>query len=271
MNFYYLFGKPVGHSLSPQLHQIIYEAAGIQATYKKIQIEADQIPAVVQGMKALQIGGANITIPYKQSFFAEIDHLSDLARRLDSVNTLNLVDGQVYGYNTDYDGILFAFKRAGWQIKDKSVYILGSGGASMTMAYVALDQGAKSVTVVSRSGAKGVTAEADWKIIDYEELANRSGHILVNGTPVGMYPQVDQSPVGSEIIQQFDRLFDMTYNPRLTKFLVDGQAQAKEIMNGLEMLIGQAIKAVEIWEDREIDDQAVAVICQKVRELVYGD
>lgn len=266
MNFYLLFGNPVGHSFSPQLHSIIYEEANINASYKSRQLAPDQLEAAIDALKVLDIGGANVTIPYKKAFFQYIDELSDLARALNAVNTLKQVNGHIIGYNTDYDGIGFSFRVNGWNIQDKDVYILGTGGASLTVAYYLQNNGAKSVTIVTRDKHK--MHDDPFERIDYQDLETITGDILINGTPVGMHPHVDDSPVTPEIISHFDGLFDLTYNPAVTKFLSYGQMQNKQTMNGLDMLIGQAIKSVEIWEEIIINESTIERIRQRVKEVL---
>lgn len=266
MNFYLLFGHPVGHSFSPQLHKIIYEEANINASYRARQLEENQLKDAIAAMKVLDIGGANVTIPYKKQFFLYIDELSELATRLNAVNTLKLSDGQIKGYNTDYDGVGFSFEVNGWDIKDKTVYILGSGGASITAAHYIQDNHAASVTIVTRN--KNQPHDDPFNRIDYDDLANTKGDILINGTPIGMHPNVDASPVSPDVVQNFDYLFDMTYNPAITKFLSYGNDQNKQTINGLDMLIGQAIKSVEIWEEIIINDDAIKRIRTRVKEVL---
>lgn len=266
MNFYLLFGNPVGHSFSPQLHKIISEEANIDASYRSRQLEENQLEQAIEAMKVLDIDGANVTIPYKKSFFPYIDELSELATYLNAVNTLKLSEGKIKGYNTDYDGIGFTFKINGWDIKDKDIYILGSGGASLTAAYYIQNNQANSVTIVTRDKYQAHSDPFDR--IDYNDLVNIKGDILINGTPVGMHPNIETSPVTPEVVQNFDFLFDMTYNPAVTKFLSYGQKQDKQTINGLDMLIGQAIKSVEIWEETKISVQAIERIRKRVKEVL---
>ncbi len=267
MKFYGLFGKTLGHSISQQIHKKIYEVAGIDAAYKNFEIKEEQLPAALESLQILGIRGANITIPYKQDFIPLINKLSPLAERLHSVNTIKNVNGAFEGYNTDYAGIALTFELKNWQVKDKQAYILGSGGASLAIAHYLSDQGAQSVTIVSRSvGQKN----GPWKYIDYAELKKRSGDFLVNCTPIGMYPDVDASPVDETVIAQFNYLFDMTYNPAVTKFLGIGNSLGKDTVNGLDMLVGQAIRSVEIWEERTFTQDEVLSILNYFRENWNG-
>jgi len=263
MRFYGLFGNPLGHSISQQIHKKIYEQANLHAAYKNFEIEENELKAALEAMKLLDIQGSNITIPYKKKFIPFLDEISPLAERLQSVNTIKNNGGVFEGYNTDYDGIDLTFKNESWSVKGEKAFILGSGGASKAAAHYLRDQGAKSVSIVSRTPDKTNT---EWDFISYEELAQQPGHILVNSTPVGMHPNTDASPVGKDIIQHFDILFDLTYNPAETLFLHYGNELGKETANGLDMLVGQAIRSVEIWEDKKLDEQTVQDILAYFRK-----
>lgn len=267
MRFYGLFGNPLGHSISPLVHQKIYETADVSAAYKTFEIAEDQLNLALQAMQVLDIRGANVTIPYKESFIPLLDEISPLAERLNSVNTIKQSQGKLTGYNTDYDGIALTFDQRNWSVKDKKVVILGSGGASHAAAHYFNDQGALSVSIVSRSAHKQT---GQWHYLDYDELRLQSGDILVNCTPIGMYPNVDASPVGKEIIQSFELIFDMTYNPVETLLLKWANQLGKMHCNGLDMLVGQAIRSVEIWEERQFSTEEVSSILAYFRENWEG-
>ena len=249
MHFYGLFGRTLGHSISPQIHKKIYEVTGIEAAYKNFEIENTQLEEGLQAMKLLGIRGANVTIPYKEDFLPLMDAVSPLVEKLQSVNTIKNEKGTFIGYNTDYEGIAMTFDLMKWEVKDKKAYILGSGGASHAIAHYLKDQGAASVTIVSRMPSG---LQSEWEFIDYTELQNRAGDFIINCTPVGMYPHIDATPVDVDILSHFSYLFDMTYNPAETKFLKIGNQLGKETVNGLIMLVGQAMRSVEIWEDRKL-------------------
>ncbi len=267
MKFYGLFGKTLGHSISQQIHKKIYEVAGITAAYKNFEINEEQLPAALESLVILGIDGANITIPYKQDFIPLIEKLSPLAERLHAVNTIKNVNGAFEGHNTDYDGIALTFKLKDWDVKGKQTYILGSGGASLAIAHYFQDQGAESITIVSRSATEMM---GPFEYIDYNALKKRTGDFLVNCTPVGMYPNVTASPVDETVITNFSYLFDMTYNPTVTKFLEIGNNLGKDTVNGLDMLVGQAIRSVEIWEERDFTQQETLTILNYFRENWNG-
>lgn len=252
MNFYGLFGYPLGHSMSPMIHKIIYEKVGVEAAYKLFEVEEEYLAQAIESMKILDIRGANVTIPYKKEVMPLLDQISPKAEKLQAVNTIKNRAGILEGYNTDYDGVVRTFERHRWDVQNQLVYILGTGGASQAAAHALQDLGGQ-VTLVSRN----LQTTSIFPVIDYQALEEIKGNILVNTTPIGMPPNINQSPVSGHIISQFDIVFDATYDKVDNKLLKTARSMGKEYVNGLEMLVGQAIAAVEIWEDISIDDSVM--------------
>lgn len=254
MNFYGLFGKPVGHSISPQLHKKIYEEAEIEAAYKTFELAPQDLQSALDAMVLLDIGGCNVTIPYKKEFISLMDDISPLAQQLGSVNTIKQDKGKFYGYNTDYDGIERTFNLRNWQVKGKRAYIMGHGGAAEAVIQFLKNQAAQDIILVSRHPED---IASDLAVISYKELETVRGDILINTTPVGMSPNEGHSPVSQATVGKFNILFDLIYNPAETEFLRFGNALGKQTANGLDMLVGQAIKSVEIWEEMQIDAKKI--------------
>lgn len=262
MKFYGLFGNPLGHTISPAIHKKIYEMAGIEAAYKTYEIKENQLEAALESMKVLNIGGANVTSPFKKKFIPLLDYVSERTARLNSVNTIKNCNGAMEGYNTDYDGIEMTFQLRNWEIEEKDFFIMGTGGASHAMVYFLLDNKAKSITVVSRYPGE---YHPDYEIINYEDLTEKSGDYLINCTPVGVYPNINESPVEKEVVANFNRIFDMTYNPPESLLLQYGKELGRETANGMDMLVGQAIRSVEIWEEQVFDDALIENIIHYFR------
>lgn len=252
MEFYGLFGNPLGHSKSPEIHRIIYDQAGIDAAYKLMELEADDLEKGIEAVKILAVGGVNVTVPYKKQVIPYLDDISAKAKKLNAVNTIDNVKGRLIGHNTDYDGVLRTFQRHGWVLQDKKVFVLGSGGSSQAVCHCLQDQGAL-VTMVSRHPEQ----DGDFAMIDYDQLAQEGGDILVNATPVGMPPNIELSPVNEAVINRFDIIFDVIYGAEPNAFLKMADRLGKDYADGLEMLICQAVKAVEIWQGTHIDEGIV--------------
>ena len=233
MSGYGLIGEKLSHSFSPQIHAMLgsYD-------YRLIELSAQELPDF---MRAGALQGFNVTIPYKQAVIPYLSGLSDAARRIGSVNTvLRQPDGRLYGDNTDYYGFEKLLGDAA-QLKGKKALVLGSGGASKTVQAVLVDAGLAPVITVSRSGAD-----------NYANLdRHRDAALIVNATPLGMYPDVEASPLD---LAGFDRLalvLDLIYNPSRTCLLLAAQARGITCRNGLLMLAAQAQKASELFGRRQ--------------------
>lgn len=254
MKFYGLFGEKLTHSLSPDLHQLIYQKIGLDAAYKLFPFPPTQLQHAMDEIRALSINGVNVTIPYKEAVLPYLDEIDSFAEKLGAVNTIENVSGRLTGHNTDYSGFGLILDRRGWDVKNKTAVVLGSGGASKTVEAYLIDHGIKHLYIISRAPERFENTKRK-TYTNYEEAGTLAGDFLINTTPVGMYPNVNGTPISKTIIQRFDYLIDLIYNPGETTFLRLGREQNKQTANGLDMLIGQAVRAVEIWEKCSIDEQ----------------
>lgn len=230
-----LLGRKLGHSLSPQIHAHLCEY-----DYKLYPTEPENLD-VFFADKSLK--GFNVTIPYKIEAFNRCDKRSETAEKVGSVNTvIRRADGTLYGDNTDYFGFLYMAKKCGCDFKDKKVLILGSGGASLTVQHVARDEGAKEIVVVSRSGEN-----------NYSNISRHSdADIIVNTTPVGMYPNNGEKLINLSEFKNCRKALDLIYNPARTVFLLDAEKLGIDCINGLYMLVAQALRAAEIFTGKSI-------------------
>ena len=254
MKFYGLFGESLVHSHSPSLHKMIYQKIELNAAYKLFEFPQAQLKEAIDGVRALSIKGVNVTIPYKEIVIPFLDEISPLAKKLGAVNTIENVQGKLIGHNTDYDGFGLIFSRRNWDVNGKIAVILGSGGASKTVEAYLMDHGIQMIYIVSRRPEQFENTK-NKRYTNYKEAQSLMGDFLINTSPVGMYPNITKSPLSETTIQQFDHLIDLIYNPSETAFLQLGRENNKQTANGLDMLVGQAIRAVEIWEKCSIDEQ----------------
>lgn len=248
-----LIGGKLGHSFSPQIHAELADYP-----YDLIELEESAVGDFLQngGYDAL-----NVTIPYKKTVIPFLARISDEAKRIGAVNTVvRDENGALVGHNTDYAGFSDLVRSLGVRLAGKKVLVLGSGGASRTAVTVAADAGAREVVVVSRSG------ENNYENIDRHVDAE----ILVNATPVGMYPNNGVSPLDLEALPRLEAVFDMIYNPARTKLLQDAAARGIPNANGLLMLVSQARRAAEIFLSKEIPDSEVTRITQKIAEQMQN-
>lgn len=249
MKLYGLIGETLTHSLSPQLHKEIYLRTGIEAAYKNFPLPSDKVPHAIESLRILSISGSNVTIPYKEAVMPYLDAIDPTAEKLGVVNTILNTDGYLEGYNTDYEGFGLLFKRRHWDLTGAHVTVLGTGGSSKMVVQYVRDHGAEAITLVSRTPNTSL-GDGLLKYKTYEELSELEGDYLINTTPVGMYPNMTESPVDQETVSHFGACIDLIYNPLETVLLRQAKELGKPVANGLEMLIGQAIKSVEIWEGR---------------------
>ena len=248
---YCVIGKKLAHTLSPDIHRAYFELSGREDVYTAVELTEEELARGREFL--LGFDGVNVTIPYKQAVMPLLDEISDEARAIGAVNTIKREGGRLIGYNTDPYGFESMLASRGIDVSGGSAYVLGYGGAARSVIYALKRMGA-DVTVVSRDPAR---AAADGHAaIDYEELKRRRGSLLVNCTPIGMYPGADASPVGDEVVERFDAAADLIYNPVLTRFLRSAVSLGKRAVGGLWMLVAQAMKSQRIWTG---DDGAEAL------------
>ncbi len=224
-----LLGAHLGHSFSPQIHALLgdYE-------YKLYELEE---AALGDFLKARAFDALNVTIPHKKAVIPYLDELSPRAARIGAVNTiLPRPDGTLYGDNTDYEGLDDMIAARGVSLAGKKVLILGSGGASLTVQAVVADRGGLGV-VISRGGEN-----------NYENLDRHAdARIIINATPVGMFPKNGEAPLSLATFPHLEAVFDLIYNPLRTKLLQDAEARGIVAENGLSMLVAQAHRATELF------------------------
>mgnify|MGYP001059879679 FL=1 len=232
---YGLLGRKLGHSWSVPIHAALGNGA-----YRLLELEPDGLAPFLHRK---DIGGLNVTIPYKRDVMPLCDEIDPAAEAIGSVNTIvRCADGKLVGYNTDIDGFLYMACRADISLSGKKVVILGSGGASLTAQTAARQGGAAEVVVVSRFGPD-----------NYDNLSRHAdAEILVNATPVGMYPGNGQSPVDLSVFPVCQGVLDVIYNPRETRFLKEAKEAGCRTFNGMYMLLYQGAEAFRLWTGKEM-------------------
>ena len=251
-----LLGKKLSHSLSPLLHNTFFEDIGIEAEYKLYEVDEAEIDNFKNYMLENSIEGVNITVPYKKRFLDKLDYISDEAKEIGAINLLYVKDNKFYGDNTDYYGFKYTLTKNDIDIKDKKIAIVGKGGASASVDKVLKDMGADDITFYFRKD----------KFSQIEFPENMGGDIIINTTPVGMYPNVEYNLVSKEILKKFKVAIDLIYNPIETKFLKEAKECGLKIINGMDMLIEQALKTDEILYGILLSTQLRKKIKKKVEE-----
>lgn len=266
MECFGLIGEKLSHSLSPDIHKRVFEELNIRATYNLFSVKKEAFNKVIESLKTLGVKGVNVTIPYKEDIIRQLDYISPEAKAIGAVNTVLMKDGKALGYNTDYYGFGEMLKRERIQIQGKRCYVLGAGGAARAVAEFLKDQLGK-VTIVSRDIKSAKHSFRGYNIIDYKELeCITQGDIIVNTTPCGMYPNIETIAVSDEVLKKFNTAVDIVYNPLETRFLKRSKELGLKVVEGLYMLIGQGLKAEEIWNDIVIDSSIGELIIKEIRE-----
>ncbi len=233
-----LLGRKLGHSYSPAIHSLLGDYP-----YELFEVEPDELKSF---LKSGDFTGLNVTMPYKQAVIPYLDEVTPIAQKLGAVNTIVRRDGRLIGHNTDYFGFQILLKQSGLNLKGKKALVLGSGGASKTCVAALEIIGAK-VIVISRNGDN-----------NYGNLQlHADAAILVNATPLGMYPNTGVSPVDLACFPRLEGVVDVVYNPARTQLILDAEERGICAVSGLWMLVAQAKEASEWFTGRQIPDSEI--------------
>lgn len=254
MDKFGLLGRTLGHSWSPEIHALL---CGYD--YGLYEVEPDALGDFLQ---TTELSGMNVTIPYKKAVVPYCADLSDAARRIGSVNTLVKTANGWHGDNTDYAGFIAMAERCGVPLAGKKALVFGSGGASLSVIAALEDMGAGPIVNISRTGAD-----------NYENLArHRDAQILVNTTPLGMYPNTGTAPVSPADFPACEAVLDVVYNPARTQLLLEAEALGIPHVGGLTMLVAQARRSAEQFIGAGIPDarmgEIVSILERKMRNIV---
>ncbi len=258
---YALIGKPVEHSASCHMHNAAFSKLGINAIYVALEVEPAGLKDALEGVKALNMGGLNITIPHKEACMKHLDKIDKDARAIGAVNTIINRGGRLTGYNTDAAGFLDSLKHdAGVRVKGKSAFILGAGGAARALAYIISKAGAKSIFIVDavdsksrglRNTLKRYFKKPDIHSVKFKDKKAKAeaascADIIINATGLGMHAK-DALPIEKEFISRKHLICDLTYNPPRTKLLKAARKKGARVLNGEGLLLYQGMRAFKIW------------------------
>jgi shikimate dehydrogenase len=253
-----LIGDPVEHTISPALQNAAFTKMGLDYVYVPLRVNRADLRLAVDGIRALQIRGMNVTLPHKIAIIPLLDEVDTLARRIGAVNTIVNQNGVLKGYNTDAAGFLQALQAANISVANKNILIMGSGGAARAIAFVLADRGAR-ITLINRTA--GPASElAEWiftlfrhqvKAVEMnaENLATEisANEIIINTTSVGMSPLSGDCLVKEHQLTRDMTVIDIVYNPVRTRLLEQADLCGARTMSGLEMLVRQGAAAFELW------------------------
>lgn len=252
MEVYGVVGNPVGHSLSPPMHEAAFEALDLDARYVTFEPDRDAFEAAIQGAAALGIDGLNITTPFKQAVLAEVEP-DPLAARIGAVNTIDFATDPPTGFNTDANGARRALERHDVELGGASAVVVGAGGAGRAIA-VALDDAGAEVAVVNRTKSKAtqlaelLTRGTGYGLEALDELAP-DADLLINATTVGL--ETDRSVVPADLLGPQLTVMDAVYRPLETRLLRDAAAAGARTVDGSWMLLYQGVEAFEQWTGQD--------------------
>jgi shikimate dehydrogenase len=266
-----LIGNPIEHSLSPVIHNYFSEKYNLDYVYATFRVSDNSIEDAFKGIKALNISGINITVPHKEVSLKYMDNIDETAEVIGSVNTVVIKDNKFTGYNTDCLGFGRSLTDNKINISGKGVCVIGAGGASRAVIYQLVKMGAGSIHIFNRSEEKAIklaeyvnnkldkTNCRGFALSNIQSSFNQGTYgLIVNCTSVGMHPNVEDCPIPEDLKVSSDTVFyDIIYNPRVTRFLKIGQDNGCSILNGMDMLIYQAVYAYEMWTGIKIDMEAI--------------
>ena len=270
-----LLGHPLGHSMSPFIHQALFALSGRPQPYALHDVAPEDLKTQVPKLLAGQ--GFNITIPYKVEIIPFLTQLSEKAGLYQSVNTVEIKDGRYIGHNTDVDGFLHGIRSLGVELSQGPVLMLGSGGVANMIATEVVLAGSPLTIAVRKEDVKQAAALKERLLKSKPEAEittclldepNGSYRLLVNATPVGMYPNTQSCPVTPEIIRQAEAVFDLVYNPFETQLVQTAKSLGLPAGGGLSMLVWQAAVAHEIWFGDSFTDQQIQQVILQAKEYM---
>ena len=267
---FYVIGHPLGHSMSPFIHRQLFSLQKHNAEYRIKDIEPQNLESQLNALLK-KTGGINVTIPYKQAVIEYLDGLRGRAEQYRSVNTIKICQDGYFGYNTDADGFLLALSGGGIQLQGRIV-LLGCGGVGRTFACEAALAGCSIVNAVRdcslehaeklRSYVLDIAPGTDYSITTPDGLEGEY-ELLINATPVGMYPNCDEMPVSASSLTRIAAVFDAVYNPVETTLLRCAKSNGVRVLGGMSMLVWQAAAAHTIWYGAHFDDGDIAQLIEE--------
>lgn len=252
MEYFGVIGYPIGHSLSPVMHNAAFEHLDMDAVYHSFEVKPNRLEEAVKGASALGFTGLNVTIPFKESVLDYVG-VKGVAHKIGAVNTIDLQ--KMEGYNTDAYGAVKALEDAGVEIRDKAVLIVGAGGAARAIAFGLAEKDAK-IVITNRTEKKGlelaekVRESGDCFFQPFDRLEGLNVGIIINTTPLGMKGFDQKLPVPESIVKNVV-VFDTVYNPRNTPLITLARNKGCQVVYGIDMLVHQGAESFKIWTGRE--------------------
>lgn len=274
---YCILGESLKHTMSPPIHQRLFELKNRQFDYEIVEVTPDALEKNSKYLNSLS--GYNVTIPHKISIINYLDNLDETAKRYGAVNCVDNKNGVLTGYNTDVDGFLRSLSSAGGKLDGKTL-LLGSGGVGRMMGIEACRHGSDlTIAVLEKMFPEAERVKSDILIqvpdakVEITTFDKITGHydLLINATPVGMFPTINACVVSDEVIKNVGFVFDAIYNPKTTLLMKKADMYGVKNIGGMAMLVWQAVSAHEIWDSDSYTDEQVQHIIDEMQILVERD
>lgn len=258
-----VIGYPLAQTRSPVLHNAIYQALNMDAIL--LAFSHPKIEPLIQAIKTLSVELTAVTIPFKEKVFKYLDYYAPDVKALKVANTIIQRDGKLWGYNTDIDGIAYALRNT--ILLGKHVLVIGAGGAARAAAYV-LQQNNAKLFWLNRTKKKALSLAKVFggDVIDRKQLRNLRIDVVVNTTPLGMYPHTKISSLPNYRFNAEQTVFDLIYNPISTKLLTEARKRGAKTISGLDMFVKQGVRQVELWTGKIIHDKLIDKITKILLE-----
>ena len=274
-----VIGHPIKHSLSPKMHNLTFQMEGLNYIYLPFDVPSSSVGDSLKSMSVLGIRGFNVTIPHKEKIIQFMDHVSEEASTVGAVNTIVNEGNQLFGYNTDVNGIVESLTPYKEEIANSIVSVIGAGGAARSVLYALIRHfKVNKINIINRTEER--TESIKDHFIDKMRFENINTHelmakenlaqfqeskLIINTTSIGMAPNIDDTP--TEIKESFNSsqiVFDLVYNPIKTKFIQIAESQGAEVINGLKMFVVQGAKSFELWTGKQMDTKLMQDELSKV-------
>lgn len=260
-----LIGNPIEHTISPSIHNLIADKLNMNYVYVPFKVHEGMLEDAIEGARALNIQGLNITVPYKEQVMNSLIEVTPLAKQIGAVNTLKFTENGYIGYNTDAEGLNISLVKNKVQLKNSKVVIIGAGGAAKAVGMLCAREKCKKITIINRTVIKAEILannirqyyDVETEVLGLDKIREISPFdIAIQTTPIGMSPNVHDNPVkDNDFYNKFHTAVDLIYNPSKTKFLEESERNGIKILNGFQMLFYQGVKAYEIWNDIDIPEE----------------
>lgn len=274
-----LIGYPIGHTVSPTIHNNLAAIYGQNLVYVPLQVPNGKLETAIKGADTFDFLGMNVTVPYKSEVLPYLKEIDALAESIGAVNTLVRVDGGYKGYNTDMPGLYRAMLSDGITVEGKDVILLGAGGVARAVALLLLEKKAGRIYILNRTPEKAqkiadeINKKADKNICeahlleDYGKLPQNRKYLAIQATNVGMHPEIDKAVIEEEAFYDMVEYgYDIVYNPMNTKFMQLVKNAGGQSFHGLKMLLYQGIIAYELWNNISISEDVALEIYEKMKK-----